>query len=110
MSAQKPRLIKDFEKLDTDIQEQIKLQYPEGFYSHLISFTNRDGNKVSALPFETEDMYFLVRMTIQQALDIIEEDDDYDEDGMLRDDIKLDFEDKYAGEDITIEEDLQDEY
>ena len=76
----------------------------------MISFTNRDGNKVSALPFETEDMYFLVRMTIQQALDIIEEDDDYDEDGMLRDDIKLDFEDKYAGEDITIEEDLQDEY
>jgi hypothetical protein len=109
MSAQKPRVIKDFEKLDTSIQEQIKLNYPEGFYSHLISFTNREGNKVSALPFETEDKYYLVRMTVQQALDIIEDDDDYDEDGLLKEGIKLDFEDKYAGEDIIAEEDIEED-
>jgi hypothetical protein len=109
MSTDKPRVIKDFEKLDTSIQEQIKLNYPNGFHSYLISFTNREGKKVSALPFETEDKYYLVRMTVQQAIDIIEDDDDYDEDGLLKEGIKLDFEDKYAGEDIISEEDMQDD-
>jgi hypothetical protein len=98
MSNQKPRVIKDFEKLDEGIQEQIKLEYPDGFSTHLISFTNKEGHKVSALPFETEEKYYLIRMTIQQAIDIIEDDDDYDDDGFLKEDVKLDFEDKYIGE------------
>lgn len=104
MSNQKPRIIKDFEKLDHEIQEQIKLNYPEGFYAHLITFTNKDGHKVSALPFDTEAAYYLVRMTVQQAMDIIEDDDDYDDDGYLKEEIKLDFEDKYAGDDLLEDE------
>ena len=52
-SPSKPRVIKDFEKLDKDIQEQIKLEYPEGFEDNLIYFTNKEGKRVSALPFET---------------------------------------------------------
>jgi hypothetical protein len=32
----KPRVIKDFEKLETELQEQIKLAYPDGFYENLI--------------------------------------------------------------------------
>jgi len=96
MSTDKPRVIKDFEKLDDQIQEQIKLTYPRGFSKNLISFTNRDGNKVSALPFETDDRYYLVRMTVQEARKIILQDDDYDEDGRLRKNIREDYEDKYA--------------
>ena len=84
----KPRVIKDFEKLDVNIQEQIKLAYPLGFEDHLISFNNIDGKRVSALPFEAEDKYYLVRMTIAEAQQIIEEDDDYDEAGQLREDVK----------------------
>ena len=57
MSNSKPRIIKDFEKLDKHIQEQIKLVYPEGFSEHLVYYTNRDGNSVTALPFETDDKY-----------------------------------------------------
>ena len=101
MSNSKPRVIKDFEKIDEIVQEQIKLEYPEGFSGHLVTFTNREGYIVSALPFETEDKYYLVRMTIQQAIDIIEDDDDYDADGVLKEEVKLDFEDKYSGEDET---------
>ena len=64
MSApNKPRLITSYEKLDSSIQEQIKLEYPEGFSQHLISFNNKDGNRVSALRFETEDKIYLVKMT-----------------------------------------------
>lgn len=96
MSTNKPRVIKDFSKLDTDLQEQIKLVYPYGFNDNLISFTNKEGTLVSALPFETEEKYFLLRMTAKEAVKIVELDDDYDDDGNLKKGIKDDYEDKYA--------------
>lgn len=111
MSSNKPRVIKDYEKLDPAIQEQIKLEYPLGFSRHLIYFTNKDGHKVSALPFETDEKYYLVRMTIPQAKQIIENDEDYDDDGILKDDVKLEYEDKYSGDegDIDISDDSEDD-
>jgi len=96
MEVSKPRVIKDFDKLESKIQEQIKLVYPEGFSQNLITFTNKDGLLVSALPFETDEKYYLVRMTTQQAEDIISDDDDYDDEGMLKDESRLHYEDKYA--------------
>lgn len=96
MSTNKPRVIQDFEKLGKDIQEQIKLTYPSGFSQHLIQFTNREGKLVSALPFETDEKYYLVRMTTQEANDIIYADDDYDDEGILKDSVKEEFADKYA--------------
>jgi hypothetical protein len=50
------------------------------------------------LPFETENVYYLVRMTITEAQEIIEEDDDYGDDGFLRDDVLQELEDKYDEE------------
>ena len=91
----KPRIVKDYDKLETEIQEQIKLFFPYGFERKLIKFTNKEGKLVSALPFETEDKYYLIRMTLQEAKDIIEEDDDYDDDGNLKEEIKLEYEEKY---------------
>lgn len=96
MNDNKPRIIKDYEKLDSNIQEQIKLVYPFGFSHHLISFTNKDGKRVSALPFETDEKYYLVRMTVREAEILIEQDDDYDMDGSLKDSVKEDYENKYA--------------
>lgn len=107
----KPRVIKDYEKLDEAIQEQIKLNYPRGFEKHLIKFQNREGKMVSALPFEAEDKYYLVRMTVVEAKEIIREDDDYDDDGLLREDIKEVYEDKYdeeLDEDFDLGEDDED--
>jgi len=105
MSTNKPRVIKDFEKLDDAIQEQIKLTYPRGFSKHLIQFTNREGSKVSALPFETDEKYYLVRMTVTEARKIILRDEDYDEDGKLRTEIREDYEDKYADLDYIGDDD-----
>lgn len=102
----KPRVVKDYEKLDVEIQEQIKLFYPLGFSRKLIKFTNAEGKLVSALPFETEEKYYLVRMTMQEALDIIEEDDDYNEDGNLRRSVKEEYEDKYDDDDMDMDIDL----
>ncbi|HAN00441.1 MAG TPA: hypothetical protein DCQ26_17750 [Marinilabiliales bacterium] len=96
MSQNKPRVIKDFNKLEPELQEQIKLVYPYGFSDHLITFTNKDGLLVSALPFETDDKYYLLRMTEKEAIKIIEMDEDYDEEGNLKQGVKDEYEDKYA--------------
>lgn len=109
MSNGKPRVVKDYEKLSEDIQQQIKLTYPEGFSHHLISFTNKEGAKVSALPFETDETYYLVRMTKQEATALIEDDDDYDDDGYLREEIKLDYEEKHLDIDDLEEEEEPEE-
>jgi hypothetical protein len=106
MSNGKPRVIKDYDKLPLEIQEQIKLEYPFGFSDNLIRFTNKDGLIVSALPFETEDKYYMVRMTVGEAIKIVEDDDDFDDDGILKDGIKEEYENKYADE---IEEEIIEE-
>lgn len=84
----KPRIVKDFEKLSEEIIAQIKLEYPFGFDKKLITFKNRDGKFVSALPFETDDYYYLIRMTPVEANQIIEDDDDYNDAGKLTDEAK----------------------
>lgn len=105
MATTKPRIVKDYEKLDPDIQEQIKLMYPYGFAKHLIQYKNAEGKFVSALPFETDDRYYLVRMTLIEARQIIEDDDDYDESGELKESVKEEYEEKYGDMDyLTITE------
>jgi hypothetical protein len=111
MSVNKPRIIKDFTKLSPDIQEQIKLVYSEGFSQHLIRFTNKDGLLVSALPFETDEANYLVKMTIQEAKEIIEDDEDYDDDGILKEETKDEYAGKYAEVDYLADKlDTDDEF
>ena len=102
----KPRVVKDYDKLDEAIQEQIKLNYPYGFDRHLITFKNAEGKFVSALPFETDDRYYLVRMTKETAREIIEQDEDYDDDGILKDEVKEEYEEKY--DDLGGDDDFED--
>lgn len=98
----KKRVVKDYEALPEDIIRLVKLRYPTGFAAFLIQYTNQEGKKVSALPFETDEVYYLIRMTIQEAKRLVKEDDDYDEDGVLREDfagIEVDSEFDGEGED-----------
>ena len=103
----KRRVIKDYDKLDEEIRDQIKLFYPEGFDQSLIHFTDKNGHFVSALPFETDDIYYLVRMTVSEARAIISDDDDYDDEGLLKEGSKLAFEDKYSDLE-SLEDSLED--
>lgn len=96
MSQGKPRVIKDFDKLTPEVMEQIKLIYPYGFTENLITFTNKDGKLVSALPFETDEKYYMIRMTEEEAEIIIDQDDDYDDDGILKSEIKEEYAGKYS--------------
>lgn len=92
-NTDKPRVVTSFEKIDRTVQEQIKLEYPEGFSQHLISFMNKDGEKVSALRFETDEKIYLIKMSKIDAIQLIEEDDDYDDEGNLTDEAREEYED-----------------
>lgn len=109
MNGNKPRILKDYEKLPEDIKEQIKLAYPEGYTQNLVTYTDREGKLVSALPFETEDRYYLVKMTKTEAMRIVEDDDDFDDDGILKDEVKETYEEKYSEFDDEDDDDSYDE-
>ena len=109
MAPNKPKVIKDYNKLDKDLQEQIKFVYSDGFADHLIHFFDKHGIKVTALPFETEDKNYMLRMTENEAIQIVDEDDDYDDDGFLKDEVKQDYEDKYADLDHVADQISDDE-
>jgi len=66
----KPRLIKDYDKIDAQVKNLIHEKYPHGFEKGLISFFNAKGKQVSALPFETDKIYYLIRMTRSKAQEI----------------------------------------
>lgn len=104
--SSKPRVVKDYEKLDPEVLEQIKLEYPRGFKRNLVTFKNAKGDTVSALPFETEDRYYLIRMTVKEAAAIIEDDDDYDDDGNLKARVKRAYAAKHDDDDEDDDDDL----
>jgi DNA-directed RNA polymerase subunit delta len=106
----KKRIVKDYENLPEEVVSQIKMNYPKGFVRHLITYTNKDGLKVSALPYETEDVYYLIRMSASEARQIILDDDDY-EDGILRDNFGDDFGDSSVeADDDSSTDSLDDDY
>jgi len=80
----KPRLVKDYLKLPKEIQAAIKAEYPNGFSHKLISYTTPKGERVMALPFETDDQYYLVRVTVTDTrASSVRDEDDIDEDKPL---------------------------
>ncbi len=98
----KKRVVKDYDALPEDIVRLVKMKYPTGYADHLLSYNDKEGKKVSALPFETDDTYYLIRMTILEAKRLVKEDEDFDEDGVLREDfadVEVDEEFDGQGED-----------
>lgn len=104
----KLRVTLPYDKLSQDLKEQLKLVYTDGFSENLISYTDKDGKNVSALRFETDEKIYLIRMTRTQAIEIIDEDPDYDDDGSLIDSVKEDYEEKHSDVDYLSENDNYD--
>jgi DNA-directed RNA polymerase subunit delta len=89
-----------------DIIQQVKLKYPSGYESHLVSYTNAEGKVVTALPFATDSIYYLIRMTIAEARKIVRDDEDFDDEGVLRADFaeEPEVESEYGGGDEDVED------
>ena len=49
MTVNKPRVIKDYNKLDKELQQQIKFVYADGFAENLIHFFDKNGLKIIKL-------------------------------------------------------------
>ena len=65
------------EDVPEDIIEKVKEMYPDGFEDNLITFENSRGEIELALPFETEDTYYLIKMPKNNTSEE-EEEEDYD--------------------------------
>ena len=94
----KPRVLKDYDQLSDKVEEQIKLVYPKGFSEHLVTYVTKEGENKKALPFETEDYYYLIRMSAVLAEKIVEDDDDFNEFGELKSSVAEDYKEKYEDE------------
>ncbi|MFC2104005.1 hypothetical protein ACFLS4_01470 [Bacteroidota bacterium] len=108
----KKRIVIDYEKLPEETINRIKLEYLDGYEDNLITFTNAQGRYVSALPFETEEIYYLIRMTEGEARQIVKDDDDFGDDGKLRDDFEDDVNEegeKYLDDNIDEAANIEDE-
>jgi hypothetical protein len=60
----KKRVIVDYKSLPEHMLERLAIQYPDGFDDHIIKYTNSNGDRVSAVPVETDDTYYLVKMSV----------------------------------------------
>ena len=76
----KKKAIKELNQLPKEIQLQIEEHYPDGWGDNLISFVNAKQETIKALPFETEDTSYLVKVPVDYFDDLEDEEDDELED------------------------------
>ncbi len=75
----RPKLVKDWDKMPKEIVAAIKAEYPNGFSHKLINYTTPKGEKVLALPYDTDDIAYLVRVTVMESKNVFKDDDDDDD-------------------------------
>lgn len=63
----KPKVIKQYSKLDDAMKVEINNAFPRGFDKYLITFKDHKGKLISALPYESEEFYYFIKMTREQA-------------------------------------------
>ncbi|MEP7322269.1 MAG: hypothetical protein ABI761_10130 [Saprospiraceae bacterium] len=73
--ANKKRVVKGYENLSPELVKLMHAAYPDGFDGAMISFFDRDGKRVSAIPFETDEIYYLIKMVEKKAKPVQGEDE-----------------------------------
>jgi len=81
--SKKKRLVTSFHNLTPEQQNEVKALYPLGFAEVMMRIDKPDGTFFYAVPFETEDTYYLVKIDVK--IDDAAEDSD---DGYYDDDLK----------------------
>lgn len=85
MAKIKPRVIKNYEKLDEKLREAIKERYPDGYSKDIQTFDIGGGRFMTGLPFETEEFSYIIKFPVQA-----ENIDLQDEEGSSDDELNLD--------------------
>ena len=89
----KKRIIKDYNQLPKELLLEIKGHFPYGYKEHLLKFTNAQGETVSALPFETNDTSYLIKIENGTFYQIFDEEDQVEEFDELSEAEDLDLDD-----------------
>ncbi len=97
----KKRIIKKYELLDKSLLQLVKQAYPDGYEDNLINFQTPTGELALALPLETEEVSYLIKMPQNSLRD---EDDDYDSSSSSDSDFG-NFESLEVAEDVPDEDD-----
>ena len=59
----KRNVIKDYKTMTPELMAVLVAAYPEGFEYDTVFFTNAKGEKVEAVPLETEDTKYLIKVS-----------------------------------------------
>jgi len=59
----KRNVIKDYKTMTPELMALLVAAYPEGFEYDTVFFTNAKGEKVEAVPLETEDTKYLIKVS-----------------------------------------------
>ncbi|MEI6765720.1 MAG: hypothetical protein WCM76_08775 [Bacteroidota bacterium] len=62
---QKKRVIMHFNNLPADIQEEVRKKYPDGFTDYKIKITKPNNDFFFAVPYDTEDISYLVKIDVK---------------------------------------------
>ncbi len=78
----KKRLVVSFNNMTPDLQEEVKAAYPTGYTDYMMRIDKPNGDFFFAVPFETEEISYLVKIDVK--IDDASNDDDdkdyYDDD------------------------------
>ncbi|HAD96125.1 MAG TPA: hypothetical protein DCG19_01905 [Cryomorphaceae bacterium] len=89
-SSDKKRVIVDYKNVTPDILEMFTDLYPYGYEDDIIKFKNAKGEMVTAVPVETDDTKYLIKVGVEMDAKIEafldDEDDDESEDDMVSED------------------------
>jgi len=88
----KKHLVTSFHNLTPELQEEVKAKYPLGFTDAMIRIDKPSGDFFYAVPFETAEISYLVKIDVK--IDDMSEDEDdkdyYDDDLKGADDLQDD--------------------
>ena len=79
----KKRLVTSFNNLPLELQEAVKEAYPLGYTDYMMRIDKPNGDFFFAVPFETEEISYLVKIDVKiDDLSNEEEDKDYYDDDL----------------------------
>mgnify|MGYP003311500957 FL=1 len=79
----KKRLVVSLKNMTPELQEEVKAAYPTGFADFMMRIPKPNGEFFFAVPFETEDISYLVKIDVKiDDASHEEEDKDYYDDDL----------------------------
>lgn len=84
-AAAKKRLVISQDKLSPELLEDFLAQYPTGYTDIMMRIDKPNGDFFYAVPYETEDIYYLIKVNVKVDNKINDDRDIFDTDDEVKD-------------------------